>query len=338
MPQLFGNDRVMLYNVDPWSRMGFGVANFGTPSATTPNVINTVGTLNQALWGLADDIGKTQLLIMTHVDAQRTQPPSVNTVMRIAKMLNRVGKVLTGRAVPYNQLRLEPGHQTPSLKVWQIHPVPYFEGTFVRNRFLMEYNDLVMTALTNFYQHSDNRLALEVTQQFAGDIYPYFFRIVRLVGYELLGIPIATLTDPSGFQFDFSMTNGVPSATNSFVGYTPDQQTVNFEMLDTPGDMTTIPTAPDLSQLFNGIPADEIYPNLAQYPVVPALAGADIAGADTLSTTESAAGTGGIGGAGATAIAPGVDAAGAGGATSATGTAAAAAASTMAGSIQQSQV
>ena len=302
--QLFGNFRVWLYNVDPWDRLGFGVPSYGQPSQENPGTIDTMGTLNQSLWTLVDEIGRIQLFIMTHVDAQRTQPPSINTVMRMAKMLNRVQSVFGSEVRDYPQQRLEAGHQTPDLQMWNIHPVPYFPGPALKNTWLARYNKLTMTALTNLMCHSDNRVPLTITAQLVADVYPYFAEISRLVGVQLLGLPLATVLAP-GFMYDFTLASpGVPSGTNSFANYHPDAFTINLEGLDGPGDMTAIPTAPDLGQLFKGIPANMIYPNLVQYPIVPAAGGSDLAGADTLDAGKSAAGTGGVGGMNATAIGP----------------------------------
>jgi hypothetical protein len=76
----FGTDQVLLYDVAPWAQLGFGVANFG----------DNLKTQNLVWWRLASEIGKTQLGIMTHLDARREQYPSVNTLMRMGKILNRI--------------------------------------------------------------------------------------------------------------------------------------------------------------------------------------------------------------------------------------------------------
>jgi hypothetical protein len=166
-PYLFGTDSVLLYNVDPWKRLGFGVPNFGVKSLMNPDRIDTIGTMNMPLHNLADQIARLQLFIMTHLDAARTQPPSRNTIERLGRLCNRVSKVLSNRMVATNELLVEPGHQRPAVHIWNIHPVPYFAGPFLRNTWLREYNDLVMTALTNFYQHADNNQPLTVTVKFA---------------------------------------------------------------------------------------------------------------------------------------------------------------------------
>ena len=250
MPNIFGSDRVLLYDVNPWNTMGFGVPNFG----------NNVGTLSMPVSNLVDEIGQGQLFIMTHVDAMRKQPPSINTVVRICRMVNRVRSVLVGRQKLDNAQRLEPGHATPAQEIWNIHPVPYFGGDIVRNHWLKEYNRLVMIALTNMMQHSDNNLPLTITHKFAADVWAYFNEIKYLIGSELLGIlPTELASD------DFMFTEA------HYNTYNPSAVTMNIEAIDTPGPIFYLPTEDDLYPLLKGIPANIIVPMLKQYPVTSTL-------------------------------------------------------------------
>jgi hypothetical protein len=242
----FGSDRPLLYNVAPWAQLGFAVPNFG----------NNYGTLSKPIWNLADFVSKAQLFIMTHIDAQRTQPPSRNTVERLCKMLNRVHAVLQARMKTYSDVRLEEGHATADMQPWLVHPVPFFPGPLVRNHWLSEYNSLVMIAMTNIYQHSDNNLALTVTQQFASDIWKYFREIRNLVGIELLGIDPETV-DADNFTFK----------DEHYLAYSPDAVIINFEPLDSAGPIMSRATEDDLRPLFRGWPANEIVTLLADYPV-----------------------------------------------------------------------
>jgi hypothetical protein len=263
---IFGSDRPLLYDVEPWNRLGFAVANFG----------NDLGTISRPIWGLADEIGRAQLFLMTHIDAQRTQPPSINTVRRIGALCNRVNSVLGGRKKSYSKLRLEEGHASSGLHRWIIHPVPFFTSAIVRNHWMAEYNDLVMIALTNMYQHSDNNLALTVTEKFATDVWQYIREIKVLMGSELL------LLNPDDVVKDeFLFTD------EHYAAYAPDRVTGNYEALDRPGPIQSRSTEDDLRPLFEGIPANIIAPLLRQYPVVD---DADMSGAP-LPEEASAPGT-----------------------------------------------
>jgi len=242
----FGSDRVLLFDKAPWNAYGYGVANFG----------NNIGTRSMAIHNLADEIGQVQLRLMTDIDAQRTQPPSRNTLERMCKLLNRVNSIFRGRLKKYNDRRLEEGHATGVVRTWSIHPAPYFHSPVVRNRWLKEYNDLCMIALTNIYQHSDNRLALTITEQFAQEIWTYFAEVKMLLATELLELPRETV-EADGFVF----------LTEHYDAYDPMKFVGNHERLDTPGPVYSQPTEDDLRPLFDGIPATTIIPFLKQYPI-----------------------------------------------------------------------
>jgi hypothetical protein len=245
--QVFGSDRPLLYDIAPWNSLGFGVPNFS----------NQIGTLSLPIHRLADEIAKVQLTIMTHIDAQRTQYPSINTIQRLGKMLNRVKAILANRQKGATDLRVEEGHASADKKPWLIHPVPFFDSGLCQNSWLNEYNRLCMIALTNIYQHSDNNLALTITDEFAAYIWQYFREIALLVGTELLGLQAATiLTD--AFVFD----------DTAYAGYaTIADRVMSFEPLDTPGPIQSRPDEVDLGPLFRGIPANLIVTSLAAYPV-----------------------------------------------------------------------
>jgi len=242
------SDQVLLYNIEPWNHYGFGVPNFG----------ENVGTLNHSVHRLADEIASLQLFVMRHIDASRTQPPSPNTVKRIGKMLNRVFSVFGNRAKDYTVDRVEPGHSDPSPKIWTIHPVPYFDSVALRNGWLAEFNNLTMIALTNLYQHSDNMLALTITQTMADQILIYFQEIKRLMAYELLQLPAGTADSP---EFRFTEEH--------YTTYNPTAVTINTEAMDYPSSVFTRFTEDDIRPLVNGIPANLIVPCLAKYPVGP---------------------------------------------------------------------
>lgn len=245
---IFGSDRPLLYNVDPWNELGFAVPNWGT----------NIGTTNKAILKLADEIGRQQLFITTHEDVGRLQPPSINTVMRIGKMVNRVQSVLVGRMKLDPELRLEGVHETAAPEPWVVHPAPYFDSAIVRNTWISEYNRLTMTALTNMYQHSDNNLPLTITQKFATDIWQYFREIKILLGTELL---LLTSNEVKDENFKFG--------DEHYVKYEPSKVTLNMEALDTPGPIWSKATEIDLKPLFEGFPSVLLLDLVKQYPVGP---------------------------------------------------------------------
>lgn len=241
----FGTDQVLMYNVEPWRELGFGVANFG----------DNLFTQNAPLHALADEIGVIQLYMMTHVDVTRRQYPSINTVERLGKTLNRIQSVLLNRAKAANEPRLEGGHGSPSAVAWNIHPVPYFGSQIAANHWLREYNNLTMLALTNIYQHSDNNLELTITVELASDVWQYFREIRRMLAGELLGVPKAVY-DTDDFRF----------TPEIYQAYNPQDSIIRIERLDDPGRVQERFTEDDLRPFLRGIPANVMVPLLAKYP------------------------------------------------------------------------
>jgi hypothetical protein len=241
----FGTDQVLLYNVEPWNTLGFGVPNFG----------NNLKTQNLVWFRLADEIGKAQLSIMAHIDARRAQYPSINTIIRMARMLNRIKAVILNRQKQANEIRLEPLHVTPASFDWNIHPVPWAQG-LVANPWLFEYNHLCMYALSNIYQHSDNNLALEMTAEGGRDIWGYFRRMTELVAGELLSMDRKVYTEEAFMFVDADVQKAYNPASLP-----------REEALITPVGTDTGWTEDDLGPLRQGYPANQILPLLARWSV-----------------------------------------------------------------------
>jgi len=241
----FGTDQVLLYNISPWKELGFGVANFGE------NVL----TQNRVLHRLVNEIGVVQLLIMSNVDVRRRAYPSINTIKRMGKIVNRVKAILLTRAKAATDMRLEGGHGMPSAVPWIMHPVPYFAGPIVNNAWLGEYNEYCMIALTNLMQHTDNQLPLTITRDCASTAWQYFREVQRLLAGELLGLD-SSAYDNDNFRFEDS----------HYAGYDPEASIISVEFIDNPGRMDEIPTEADIKQFLRGIPSNIIIPSLAKYP------------------------------------------------------------------------
>ncbi len=288
-PTIFDSTRPLLYNVEPWASLGFGVPNFG----------RNVGTASLPIWRLVDEIGANQLYIMTADDARRAAYPSPNTVSAIAKMINQVQSVLAGRQKQPNDLRLQPGHAASQPRPWQIHPVPFFPGPMVSNGFLMEYNALCMIALTNMMRHSDNDLALSITSDFAQDCWQYFREIKILCCTELLSMKQADAADDAKLMpvgpYAGPGTAAAPAAGAPV--YNPPATTVNTQRLQSPGAVFSQPTPDDLQPFVEGIPANLLIPNLAQYPVGP-LPGIDGLSGENTPSMSALAGVGATSGPG----------------------------------------
>lgn len=244
--QLTHSDRVLLYDVAPWNLAGYGVPNFGS----------VIMTQNSVARKMVDQLGKQQLAIMVHVDAGRTNYPSINTVKKVGRLVNYALDILAGRARFANEDRLESGHANPSERPWKMHPVPYFDvdGAWVQNSELAEINELLMMCLTNAIQHTDNDLALEVTVEFVQKVGQYLQRIKDIVAGEWLGLP-ATQFKPSEFRF----------TAEAYQVYNPSARYPDQEDQEEPATIGKRPTERDLAPLMNGLASTEILANLAIY-------------------------------------------------------------------------
>lgn len=296
---MFDSGAPLLYNVDPWNGLGFGVPNFGSNPTT----------LCEPIARFVDEIGKAQLFLMTGVDARRGAYPSVNTVQRLAKLINRAQTLLAGRQKQPNDQRLEAGHAQQNSRVFRVHPVPYFDGPMLVNAWLKEYNALVMIALTNMMRHGDNNLSLTITSDFASDIWPYFREVKIQVCTELLGMSVADASDDSkqmpagpyagpGVLAGTNPAGGAGAPTAGTPTYNPPAAIINMQTMQSPGPTQSLPGPADLRPLFEGIPANLIVPNLAQYPIGPivgqtGLQGAALPAADALTGLNAVAGPGG---------------------------------------------
>lgn len=244
---LFKSDQVRLYTVTPFRESGYGVPSFGS----------RVFTANRPLWSLCHEIGQIQLRVMNDVDARRLAYPSINTVMRLGKALNRAFAVLGGRAKDSEDLRIDGGKGSPVPLAWLMHPVPYFNGDLVRNNWLTQYNELCMFALANAMQHNDNEMALTITRECANAVLIYFQEMKFLVGGELLGMSQEVLK-AQGFVFN----------SEAYAGYEDiASRTLSLEDIDAGTDARVGFTESDLKPLLTGIPSNLIIPNLSLFPV-----------------------------------------------------------------------
>ena len=227
------DDSVKLYAVSPWKEMGFGVPAFG----------DNVVMANRAIANLVDEMGRAQLGIMTHIDARRRKPPSLNTMVRLFKLLRRVYNILASRKVAYNERRLEGGHASPSTIDFILHPVPYFNTQYVKNKWLATYNEYVMVALSHMIQHSDNALPFDITEELASEVWQWLKRVKVMAATELLLVPREEAEKDEWWPDD-----------NLFAEYDPLKVVTAFEALDDPGPFEYW-TEDHLRPLIIGIPA-----------------------------------------------------------------------------------
>lgn len=237
----FGTDEHLWYNNGIFGQLGYAVPNFG----------NDPSTLNSGIFDLVDIMGKNLFAIMKSDDADMTVPPSINTMVRVHRLINRARTIMANRARPLATPELEGVHVTPAEHVFLIYPIPFFK---VRNRFLREVANYGMFAISEAIQHTENRKSFDYTTQFSGLIGQYLQRVYRTMATEFFGVPLADANKP-----DFTLTDAQLAA------YDPSKYFTPTEMVDTVPKFANVPTEDDLVVLATGIPATQLV-GLAKYP------------------------------------------------------------------------
>lgn len=235
------NESVLWYNVGDFGKAGYAVPNWG----------ENIGTLNATIRDLVDTIGRNLFAFMHHDDVDLRVPPSINTIMRIHKLVLRVRSILGGRAVVSGVPNMESAHASPAPEVFLVYPCPFFR---VRNSWLKSYAELVFMGLTEIMQHTENRKPFEISDSFAGLVGQYFSRIYRRMATELLGIDPKTASDPSFVLSDAQLA-----------AYNPGAFFTATELVDTVPTFDAIFTAQQLEVLGQGILVTDL-PALTPYP------------------------------------------------------------------------
>ncbi len=255
----FKTDQALWYNVGVWGELGYAVPNFGDDPTT----------LNDGVHYLTSIVGRNLSAIMHHPDGDLRTPPSINTLTRLHKLILRSRQILSGRDVAPGEPDMESLHTTPAVMVHRIFPVPYFK---VRNHHLKQYCGLVLNALAEMMQHTENRKPYEISTRFSGTVGQYFHRVYRLMATELFGV------DPKKAKaLDFTLSDADLRA------YDPGQWFTSTEMIDTVGPLSMVPTEDDLLVLTDGIPATQLV-GLSAYPSEAAINAGVIGGSASIAT------------------------------------------------------
>lgn len=241
MPENFSTDEILWYNNGKWGELGYACPNFG----------NDVATLNTTIHYLTEVMGRNLSAIMHHTDTWCRVPPSINTLVRIHKLVTRARQIIGGRALPANKPNFESIHSTPAPLEYIIFPVPYFR---CRNIWLKEYCGLVLNCLAECFQHTENHKAYEISRDFGGLVGQYLGRVYRLMATELLQVPPAIADDPA-----FVVTDQI------FQSYDPSKYFTATELIDTVPPLLDRPTEDDALPLTDGIPASLLV-GLSRWP------------------------------------------------------------------------
>lgn len=262
----FKSDQVLWYNVGVWGQLGYAVPNFGDDPAT----------LNEGIHYIVDVVGRNLSAIMHHPDADLRTPPSINTLTRIHKLILRGRQILSGRDVAPGEADMESVHTSPAQLEFRAYPVPYFK---VRNYWMRQYAGLILNAISEAMQHTENRKPYEISTAFSGLVGQYLHRVYRLMATELFGVDV-----DAAKALDFTLSDEALKA------YDPSKFFTSTEMIDTVPPIAMVPTEDDLILLTDGIPVSQLV-GLSAYPSgAPISAG--VVGTGTTGTTSAAGSTG----------------------------------------------
>lgn len=233
----FRSDEILAY--DPggdsvWFSLGYACPNFGDDPTT----------LNASIAYLVASLGRNLSAVLHHTDANLRVPPSINTLMRVHKLITRGRQILSSRAVPENKLNFEAIHATPAKEDFIMFPAPLFKA---RNMWLREWGSLVMNAISEACQHTENAREYEISTSFAGLIGQYLQRVYVRMATELFQVPLIEAEKP-----DFTLTDA------HFNSYNPSKFFTSTELIDTVPDIENLPTEDDLRTVTDGIPASVI--------------------------------------------------------------------------------
>lgn len=229
-------DAILHYDVEVFGDAGYAVPAWSDDiGSVNPNILDVVNLMGQNLFN-----------IMHHQDVDMRVPPSINTLRRIHKLFLRSKQVLAGRAVPHNVLNMETAHVRPAGEVFRVYPVPFFK---VRNPMMKRWAELILIAIAEAMQHTENRKELEFSTDFAGQVGQYMKRVYENMSIELFGVSREVATSPT-----FELTE------EQLGGYDPGKFFTSTELTDTVPRLDRIFTEDSLVLLREGIPVTHLPP------------------------------------------------------------------------------
>lgn len=228
------NDAILWYNTGKWSKLGLAVPNWSDDGFSK----------NRNVRYLCRIMGRNLQALMFTDDARLTTPPTIGTLISIHKLCIRARDILAARSVPSNEVGMTPKHANPSPEVHLVYPTPYF---MVRNPWMKDWCELIITAMTEAMQHQENAKSLEISVDFAKVLSQYVKRVYRNMSIEMFRVGIA---DAKKDNFTLNEQH--------FQSYDPSTWFTDTEMIDTVPELFNNPTEDMLKPLSDGIPTTEL--------------------------------------------------------------------------------
>lgn len=256
------NDAILWYNVGEFGPAGFAVPNWSDDPITH----------NATIYELVDAIGRNLAVTMMHPDVDLRTPPSIDSIRRVQKLLIRARQVLAAKTKASNEGLFQPQHATPVPQVFRVYPCAYHT---VRNTWMKSWAGLVLMALSEAMQHTENRRPFDVSESLNGLIGSYLTRIQVDLAMTFFGVPKEEANAPGYYVPDTVLAT-----------YDPAKFFTSTEMGDAQAPLSQVFTEDTLAPLMDGLLVTQL-PVLGPYPS--SLAGMGTGAAVAAGTTPAAA-------------------------------------------------
>jgi hypothetical protein len=240
-PQPFTSDAPLFYNVGIWGERGYAIPNFGPNQAT----------VNQTIEEMTTEGGKRLSAIMHHEDTDRSDPPSVNTIVRMVTLMNRARVLLLGRMVPENVQKFESQKVKSPRRPFKVFPCPFFK---VRNRLMQKFGETVFASLAELMQSTEVAISYDITEKLATSAISYIQRFQTMLAMEYFNLPQPEAKSPT-----LDLMTQLAKYTPTAYGF------ASADVLDKTGTISW-PQEYDLGILAEGILVPTLPAGLGPYP------------------------------------------------------------------------
>ena len=173
----FTSDAPLFYNVGVWGQRGYAVPNWGQNESGQ--------TVNATIERFVTEGGRRLSIIMHHPDADRVDPPSLNTVSKIVAFINRARVLIVGRAVAENAMKFEGSKVRSRRMPLKVFPFPYFK---VDNRLMADFATSALACLAELLQSTENGIEHDITEQLSEIALRYVARYQRDLAMDYFGM------------------------------------------------------------------------------------------------------------------------------------------------------
>lgn len=183
MPQPTTSDSILIFPTPPFCDQGFVMPNNGDDDATA----------NQDISTLYAGIGRRLQQISLRADCLSEKPPEIDTLLRIAGLMDYFRTRVTSCTLKDEQTRLATPNVTPRTRDFVVYPCRLLGY----NQWLDDYLQLALDGLSMMAQDADENLRpRQWRQQFYLKVGVVFRGIEERIGDTLLKLPKETVEAP----------------------------------------------------------------------------------------------------------------------------------------------